>query len=528
MRAHDWSTSSLGRRGPLAAVAAHRRPPDAQHRPPDVHLVGPGARLPLQRRLPPVDRPGAPSGIARPAGARGVGRDLGHHRPADRAGDVGRRRDLARGPAGADHAPRRARGRLLDLQLQPDRRRERAGRHRRRAGRLHRDDAAGPRARASSAAERDRWPQLFEQAPIFMALLRRPEHRFAIANPPTCSSSAIGRSSARPSPKRCPRRRGRATSPCSTACSRAARRTAPTARSYEVRPTPDGPREERFLDFVYQPIKDAAGAVTGIFVLGADVTLRTQAHHALRESEASFRSALKAGRIGIVGADYPYADRIWSEEGMELFGLTLVDGRGRLGGRDDEFVGGASPGRPPPGRALPRARPASRRLHGRLPRRPARRIDRSGCPAAAVAARGADGQPQRLISVMADVTEAKQVRRKLRVERERLRLALSAGRMGALRARHPAPIALVVARDYSLFGVSPATLHADARERPRSARSGGPARYSSSAARTPSPTPAVPRRVPHPAPRRQQGLDRLPRPGRVRRRRTAACAPSAS
>ena len=110
-------------------------------------------------------------------------------------------------------------------------------------------------------AERDRLARLFEQAPIFMALLHGPEHRFEIANP---GLPAARRPSAGPrqdrSPKRCPKRRARATSPCSTACSRAARRTARTARSTRSRRRPTGRAEERFLDFVYQPIKDAAGA----------------------------------------------------------------------------------------------------------------------------------------------------------------------------------------------------------------------------------------------------------------------------
>jgi PAS domain S-box-containing protein len=48
-----------------------------------------------------------------------------------------------------------------------------------------------------------------------------------------------------------------------------------------------------------------------------------------------------------------------------------------------------------------------------------------------VTAREPDGKPRRLVSIMADVTEARQAGEKLRVERERLRLALAAGRMGA-------------------------------------------------------------------------------------------------
>lgn len=41
--------------------------------------------------------------------------------------------------------------------------------------------------------------------------------------------------------------------------------------------SPDGPQEERFLDFVYQPVIEADGKVSGIFVEGSDVTEQVRA-----------------------------------------------------------------------------------------------------------------------------------------------------------------------------------------------------------------------------------------------------------
>jgi signal transduction histidine kinase len=54
---------------------------------------------------------------------------------------------------------------------------------------------------------------------------------------------------------------------------------------------PAGPAVDRYVDFVYEPLKDEQGQVTGIFVLGADVTDRTRAEVALRRSEAELREA---------------------------------------------------------------------------------------------------------------------------------------------------------------------------------------------------------------------------------------------
>jgi hypothetical protein len=45
-------------------------------------------------------------------------------------------------------------------------------------------------------------------------------------------------------------------------------------RPVQLQETPGGPVSERLLDFVYQPIKDSTGQVTGIFVEGIDMTDR--------------------------------------------------------------------------------------------------------------------------------------------------------------------------------------------------------------------------------------------------------------
>jgi PAS domain S-box-containing protein len=54
-------------------------------------------------------------------------------------------------------------------------------------------------------------------------------------------------------------------------------------------PTRDGGMELRYFDFVYQPLRDAQGRVTGIFSQGLDVTDAALAHQRLQESERQFR-----------------------------------------------------------------------------------------------------------------------------------------------------------------------------------------------------------------------------------------------
>ena len=50
--------------------------------------------------------------------------------------------------------------------------------------------------------------------------------------------------------------------------------------------------EDRFVDFVFQPLKDANGEMTGLVASGSDVTNRIRAARALAESEQFLRSVI--------------------------------------------------------------------------------------------------------------------------------------------------------------------------------------------------------------------------------------------
>eukprot|EP01037_Dinobryon_pediforme_P008863 gene8863-8952_t len=150
---------------------------------------------------------------------------------------------------------------------------------------------------AARTAERDRLAQMFAQAPGFMTLLRGPNHIFEFANDAYMRvvgrRELIGRTVAEVLPEAAEQgfvalldevyRTGEAFS------SKGAR--------FALRNEQDGTIDERFLDFVYQPMLDTDGAITGIFVEGSDTTDRTRAEMALeaanrelRHSEEEFRA----------------------------------------------------------------------------------------------------------------------------------------------------------------------------------------------------------------------------------------------
>jgi PAS domain S-box-containing protein len=66
--------------------------------------------------------------------------------------------------------------------------------------------------------------------------------------------------------------------------------------------------EERFLDFIYEPVTDEAGRVTGIFVEGHDVTDAHWAEAALRESEARYRTLFDAVDAGFCVVEVLFDD----------------------------------------------------------------------------------------------------------------------------------------------------------------------------------------------------------------------------
>jgi len=120
--------------------------------------------------------------------------------------------------------------------------------------------------------ERRQFSDLFEQSPSFMAKLTGPQHRFELANPAYMrlvgERPVLGKTVAEALPEAVEQgyldlldevfHSGKAHA----------------AFSSEYWPLIDGKPQKRVVDFVYQPIKDREGTVTGIFVEGFDVTAR--------------------------------------------------------------------------------------------------------------------------------------------------------------------------------------------------------------------------------------------------------------
>ncbi len=148
-----------------------------------------------------------------------------------------------------------------------------------------RDVTSEVRAEQAKADEAGRLRGFFEQAPGFMALLRGPGHVFELTN--AAYVSLVGRDVLGKTVREAvPEIEGQGFFELldrvyATGVAFNARRAQIT-----LKPGPSGASSPRFLDFVYQPVRDAVGAVSGIFVEGSDVTEATLTEVALRASEA--------------------------------------------------------------------------------------------------------------------------------------------------------------------------------------------------------------------------------------------------
>ncbi len=134
-------------------------------------------------------------------------------------------------------------------------------------------------------AERERFAQLFEQAPTFMTVLRGPTHVFELANPGYMRLVGHRPVIGRPLAEVLPEAVEQGYLDLLDKVYASGNAFLATAAPYSMQVEPGGPVDTRYLDFVYQPIKDADGSVSGIFVEGVDVTTRALADAALRDAD---------------------------------------------------------------------------------------------------------------------------------------------------------------------------------------------------------------------------------------------------
>ncbi len=177
-------------------------------------------------------------------------------------------------------------------------------------------------ADARLKTQRDQLKQMFEQAPTFMALLSGPDHRIDLVNPGYSKlvghRPVLGRTVAEALPDAVEQGYLRLLD----SVMQSGQAHVGNGAKYAVQVEPNGPIVERFVDFVFQPLKDQSGQVTGIFIEGADVTDRTLAAAALQRSEAQTRLLLDSSAEGFYAIDRHGATVRCNQAFLTMVGLA--------------------------------------------------------------------------------------------------------------------------------------------------------------------------------------------------------------
>ena len=142
-------------------------------------------------------------------------------------------------------------------------------------------------------ADREQFGQMFDQSPSFMSMKYGPDHRAEIANPAYYRLMGGREIMGRPVHEAFPELAGQGFRELLDRAYATGEPHYATAASLKVRRAPDGPLEERFVDFVYQPIRDRQGEIIGIFAQGNDVTDRVLAERLAREKDANFQAVTR-------------------------------------------------------------------------------------------------------------------------------------------------------------------------------------------------------------------------------------------
>ena len=150
------------------------------------------------------------------------------------------------------------------------------------------------RAQRWRHGEHERLRAMFEQAPGFVAMLTGPDHVFSLANRAYMSLVNQRDVLGRPVRDALPEAAQQGFVALLDGLYASGETHAGQATPFFVESSDGGAPSKRFLDFVYQPMKDDDGAVFGIFVQGADVTDRVAAEQAMRDSESTFRMTAQA------------------------------------------------------------------------------------------------------------------------------------------------------------------------------------------------------------------------------------------
>lgn len=152
------------------------------------------------------------------------------------------------------------------------------------------------RAEAQARAERAerRLLDVFERAPAFMAILRGPDHLFEYANQAYYELVGERDLIGRPAFEALPEARDQGFEELLGEVYETGEAFVGREVPIELRSDPDAEAEQRYLDFVYYPVEEPSGSVSGVVAHGYDVTEHVRSRKAAERARAEAEEANEA------------------------------------------------------------------------------------------------------------------------------------------------------------------------------------------------------------------------------------------
>jgi PAS domain S-box-containing protein len=188
-------------------------------------------------------------------------------------------------------------------------------------------------AARSIRTEQERLLAMFQQAPAFFAVLRGPDHSFELTNPPyqrlISDRPVIGKTLREALPEAVEQG-------YLDILDRVYKTGEPfvgTDVQFTFPATGSRPEETRNLDFVYQPLREPDGTVSGILVLGVDTTDRKRAIAELSDTEKNAATVLEAITDGFLVIDRRGSFQKFNPAARAMYQMQGLDAEKLIGRR---------------------------------------------------------------------------------------------------------------------------------------------------------------------------------------------------
>lgn len=175
--------------------------------------------------------------------------------------------------------------------------------------------------------ERARAFEALQQAPVFFALLQGPDHVFTMVNPPYLRLVNNRDVLNKPVRIALPEAAGQGYIDILDKVLQGEPFVGDSVR-FQVEAAEGLPSDERYLDFVYQPLRESDGSVSGIIVVGNDVTERKKAQDVIQRLAAIIDSSddviVSKDLNGIVTSWNAAASRVLGYSAEEMIGASIL------------------------------------------------------------------------------------------------------------------------------------------------------------------------------------------------------------